>query len=162
MKTISLMTLLTIAFAGHAQSPKPDPADALKAISEQLKSFSVSQHNLAEMRDGFFGKKSIDDMETAHVDDVLSATKEFRKELELPFFVGKLVAEMRLAEDADTVRRTFYMTAQRAVMITDADIKDVDRYLTAMHDAAARTQVVKVRDAMISIRDILQSVPKND
>jgi hypothetical protein len=34
-------------------------------------------------------------------------------------------------------------------MVTDADIKDVDRYLTALHDAATRTQVVKVRDAMI-------------
>jgi hypothetical protein len=36
--------------------------------------------------------KSINDMETANVDDVLSATKEFRKELDHPFLVGKLKA----------------------------------------------------------------------
>jgi hypothetical protein len=57
MKSISLMALLTVAFAAHAQSPKPDVADVLKAISEQLKPLFVSEHNLAETRDGFWPQR---------------------------------------------------------------------------------------------------------
>jgi hypothetical protein len=162
IKSISLMALLTVAFAAHAQSPKPDVADVLKAISEQLKPLSVSEHNLAEMRDVFFGRKDISDEESAHVNDVLATTKAFRKALDPAFFVGRLVAEMRLPADADTVRRTFYVTANNMVTSADFDVIDVNKYMTVMRNTAAKAQAARVRDAMIAIRDILQSVPKND
>ena len=162
MRSISFVALFTVAFAAHAQSPKPDVADVLKAISEQLKPLSVSEHNLAEMRDGIFGRKDISDDESVRVNDVLTTTKAFKNALDPAFFVGRLVAEMRLPADADTVRRTFYVAANNIVTSAGFDVIDVNKHMTAMRNAAAKAQAERVRDAMIAIRNILQSVPKND
>lgn len=80
MKSMLLMALLTVALAAQAQPPQlpqspPGVADVLLVVSEQLKPLFVSEHNLAEMRDGFFGRKDIGDEESARVDDVLTITK---------------------------------------------------------------------------------------
>jgi ORF6N domain len=88
--------------------------------------------------------------------------RESVSRLDPAFFVGRLVAEMRLPADADTVRRTFYVTANNMVTSADFDVIDVNKYMTVMRNTAAKAQAARVRDAMIAIRDILQSVPKND
>jgi len=166
MKSMLLIALLTVALAAQAQPPQPPQpsqpgvADVLLAVSEQLKPLFVSEHNLAEMRDGFFGRKDIGDEESAHVDDVLTITKAFRKALDPVYAVGGLVAEMRLAEDADTVRRKFYVTAANMVMTADYSIAHTDKSMQALHNSAAKAQAARVRDAMAAIRDTLQALPK--
>jgi hypothetical protein len=166
MKSILIMVLLTVGLAAQAQAqaqaqpPKPDVADVLMAVSEQLKPLFVSEHELAEMRDGFFGRKDISDEETAHVDDVLTTTKAFRKALDPVYSVGGLVAEMRLPEDADTVRRKFYITAANMVVTADFSITHVNKSMEDLHNSAAKAQAARVRDAMIAIRDTLKALPK--
>jgi hypothetical protein len=164
MKSILIMALLTVGLAAQAQAqaqpPKPDVADVLMAVSEQLKPLFVSEHDLADMRDGFFGRKDIGDEETAHVDDVLTTAKAFRKALDPVYSVGALVAEMRLPEDADTVRRKFYITAANMVMTADYSITHVNKSMEDLHNSAAKTQAARVRDAMIAIRDTLKALPK--
>jgi hypothetical protein len=81
--------------------------------------------------------------------------------LDPPFFVGGLVAEMQDPKDADTVRRTFYVTANNMVTSADFDVMDVNRHMTDIHNAAALAQAVRVRDAMIAIRDTLKAVLAN-
>jgi hypothetical protein len=165
MKSRLLMALLTVALAAQAQPPQlpqspPGVADVLLVVSEQLKPLFVSEHNLAEMRDGFFGRKDISDEESAHVDDVLTITKAFRKALDPVYAVGGLVAEMRLPEDADTVRRKFYITAANMLMTADYSIARTDKSIEALHNSAAKAQAARVRDAMAAIRDTLQALPK--
>ena len=138
-----------------------DASDILATIEEHLKRFTVSVHNLAEMRDGLAREKFTDD-ERARLGDILAVTNSFRKSLGPAFFVGPLVAKMRLPEDADTVRQTFYFTAQNAYFAADSNVNDVSRYMADIHNAAALTQVTNVRDSMTAIRDILQAVPKYD
>jgi hypothetical protein len=153
MKSVLLMALLTVALAAQAESPKPDIDNVLKAISEQMKPLFVSEHNLAEMRGG---------EESAHVDDVLTITLTFRRALDPAFFVGGLVAKMRLPEDAETVRRTFYITAENMAGIADASIRDVNESMADLRSTAAKVQAGRIRDAMIAIRGILRALPKND
>ena len=136
-----------------------DVGDILKIIEEHLKRFTVSVHNLAVMRDGLAREIFTDD-ERARLGDIFAITNSFRKSLGPAFFVGPLVSKMRLPEDADTVRQTFYYTAQNAYFAADSNVKDVNRYMTDIRNAAVLTEVTKVRDSMTAIRDILQAVPK--
>jgi hypothetical protein len=59
MKSVLLVALLNIAVVAHAEPPKPDVSDALNSIKERLKPFVVSEHNLAEMRDGFLAGRTL-------------------------------------------------------------------------------------------------------
>jgi hypothetical protein len=67
---------------------------------------------------------------------------------------------MRLPEDADIVRRTFYVAANNVVVAADFEVSDINKSMSVMRNAAAIAQATKVRDAMVSIRDILQAVAK--
>src|ERR1700693_4158856 len=74
-----------------------DVGDVLDAIDEHLKRFTVSVHNLAEMRDGIARERFTDD-ERARLGDIFASTQSFRKALGPAFFVGPLVAKMRVPE----------------------------------------------------------------
>jgi len=163
MKTMMLMALLAVALTAQAQPPQPPQpgvADVLMTVSEQLKPLFVAEHDLAELRDGFAGRKDISDEESTHVDDVLTITKAFRKALDPVYAVGGLVAEMRLPEDADTVRRKFYITAANMVVTADSCIAHVNKSMEALRNGAAKAQAARVRDAMVAIRGTLQALPK--
>jgi hypothetical protein len=71
-------------------------------------------------------------------------------------------APVRAGDDLEQVAIGIFEIDAATTVVMDGDIKDVDRYLAAMHDAAARKQAVKVRDAMIAIRDLLRAAPKDD
>jgi hypothetical protein len=133
----------------------------LDTIDEQLKRLSVSLHNLAEMRDGL-SREDFTDNERARLGDIFAIANAFRKSLSPVLFVGPLIAKMRLPEDAEIVGQTFYFTARSALLYTESDVRDIDRYMTDIHNATALAQVAKVRDAMTALRDILQAVPHFD
>jgi hypothetical protein len=160
MKPIVLMVLLAAAVAAQAQPPQPGVADALMTVSEELKPLFVAEHDLAETRDGFFGRRDISDEETAHVDDVLTNAKAFRKALDPVYAVGGLVGEMRLPEDADTVRRKFYITAGNMVVTADSCIAHVNKSMDDLHNKSAKAQAARVLDAMVAIRGTLQALAK--
>jgi hypothetical protein len=160
MKSVLLTLLLGAAYTAYPAPPNTNVSDVLGTIKEELKSFSVSQHNLAEMRDGL-RREEFTDEERARVGDILSTTNAFKASLNPPFFVGGLVAEMQDPKDADTVRRTFYLTADNMVTGADFDIMNVNKHMTGIHNAAALAQAARVRDAMIAIRDTLKAVLAN-
>lgn len=160
MKSLLLTLLLGAAYTAYPAPPNTNVSDVLGTIKEQMKSFSVSRHNLAEMRDGLRREKFTDE-ERARVRDILSTTNAFMASLDPPLFVGGLVAEMQEPKDADTVRRTFYITADHMVTSADFDLSDVNKHMTGIHNAAALAQAVRVRDAMIAIRDTLKAALAN-
>jgi hypothetical protein len=68
---------------------------------------------------------------------------------------------MRLPADADTVRRTFYVTANNMVTSADFDVIGLNKQMTGIRNAAALAQAARVRDAMIVVRDTLKAALAN-
>jgi hypothetical protein len=158
-----LAVAFIVAFTADAATPKTD-VDALwpavvKAIEEPSKLLSVAVHNVAEMRDGL-KREGFDDGERACVGEILNTAIYFHKDLGPVYFVRPLIEQMRLPEDANTVRHMFYIPPQDMSQCADFAVSTLNRDITGIHNAAALAQAIRVRDSMMAIRDIFQEASK--
>jgi hypothetical protein len=86
--------------------------------------------------------------------ELLGASIDFREITEEARMIGKLVGEMKSAEDAMTARRYLGLASSRVVSISETDIAIVDEQLVTVTSPTAVAMAKRVRGKMIELRDI--------
>jgi hypothetical protein len=147
---VALIACMIVAITASAQST-PAVFQAVRAGSAVQKQLFAASQNLRQMRGALASP------ERDWVSNLLSAEDNFQGILSEELTVGRILTEMRSAEDLKTVRLYYFGHSSLAVVSTaDADIELINMCLVNIATPAALAEATKIRDVMIEGRNIFR------
>jgi hypothetical protein len=150
---ISMMLCLATWQSVRAQSDGSfDPAlQVLRVQSEQL---SLSESDLRSALDASPG-----DPDHAVLQRAVDAASAFRGVLAGSMAVGKLVSLMQSPQDKTTAHQMERNLVDQATISADQSISYINKLMPSIASAAAVTEVKKIRDELVAIRETLKTMP---
>jgi hypothetical protein len=141
------LILLMHSFAQAAESE-----DQLKKVLADTTSIQM-ELAMAQKRFSIMSR-TLPDPERCVARELLDTSIGFREIATEPFLVGKLVNEMKSAEDHSTVRNLLGIVAYRIIGIGENDIGIVNESLKGLTTPAMIAEATLIRDKMIKLRGL--------
>jgi len=157
MKRLTLMVLMTFFLAtwqlAHAESDASfdEVLQVLKVQSEQL---ATSARNLLDMPGGSTGNP-----DQALMQRTADAANSFRGDLTGTMAVGKLVPLMQSPQDKTTAHKMERILVDQATTSADQSIAYINKLMPSIASAAVVTEITKIRDELVTIRETLKTMP---
>jgi hypothetical protein len=129
-----------------------EPADPLKKVLADTTSIQM-ELAMAQKRFSIMSRV-LPDPERCVARELLDTSIGFREIATEPFLVGKLVNEMKSAEDHSTVRNLLGIVAYRIIGIGENDIGLVNDLLKGLTTPAMITEATLIRDKMVELRGL--------
>jgi hypothetical protein len=129
-------------------------ADTLKKVLAEVLSIQT-ELAIAEKRFSVMSREMAG-AEKCAARELLGASISFRGDTEEARMIGRIVGEMKSADDERTVRKYLGIAAHRVVDSGGTDIQIVNQFLGSITTPAAAVQATVIRDKMTALRDIFQ------
>jgi hypothetical protein len=150
---ISMMLCLATLQSAHAQSDESFDK-ALQVLKVQSEKLSLSESDLRSMLDA-----SPAEPDHAVMQRAVDAASAFRGDLAAPMAVGKLVSLMQSPQDKTTAHQMERIMVDQATTSADQSISYINKLMSSIASAAAVTEVKKIRDELVAIRETLKTMP---
>lgn len=131
-----------------------ESADTLKKVLPEVVSMQ-RELAIAEKRFSVMSREMVG-AEKCAARELLGASISFRGDTEEARMIGRIVGDMKSADDERTVRRYLGIAAERVVDSGETDIQLVIEFLGSIVTPAAAAQATVIRDKMIALRDFFQ------
>jgi hypothetical protein len=149
-RAFALAALLTVITAGaaHAQTVE-QVKSAVAAITAQRMVLYTAIQNLGDMGNGENAPVVSSVTGTAYLFDLAAGTV---------IAVAVTLPHMRDPDDAKQIRIQLQQNMPPMLNVLDVNLKTMNGYMTLIRSPAVRAETTKVRDAMVVIRQQVQSM----
>jgi hypothetical protein len=153
-KTLAAAVLVVGALLGSDRAGAQTVAaveQVMVGVSTQTRQLDTALANLGEISKGLHGT------EGDSADVVANAGRQFSGAVGEATPVGVIFRHMKNPEDKRFTRTMLAISASKALLVADSDIKLISRALPQIVTPAAAAESAKVRDAIVVTRNLLET-----
>jgi hypothetical protein len=153
-RAFTSMALLGVAFlatsAVRAQSVTA-VEEVMVAVSMQANRLDAALSKLGQIEKGLHGT------DAGSAGEVTKAGRQFTGAVGEATPVGLILRHMKDSDDARFTRAILAVSASKAVLVADTDTEIINRFLPKIRTPEAAAETVKIRDAIVETRNLLQA-----